>query len=48
MLCLLKRRPDPLLGSLNHQIEEFVASDPYFLNGLVSGYTIREWTVVVE
>lgn len=29
------------------QIEEFVAKDPYVVNGLVTGWRIREWTVVV-
>lgn len=29
------------------KIEEFVAKDPYVVNGLVTGWRIREWTVVV-
>jgi uncharacterized protein YciI len=28
-------------------IEEFVAGDPYVNNGLVTGWRIRPWTVVV-
>ena len=27
-------------------IEDFVANDPYVLNGLVTDHRIREWTVV--
>ncbi len=29
------------------KIEEFVQRDPYVRNGLVTGWRIREWTVVV-
>ncbi|MFO7653195.1 MAG: YciI-like protein [Candidatus Krumholzibacteriia bacterium] len=29
------------------EIEEFVEKDPYVVNGLVTGWRIREWTVVV-
>ncbi|WP_428023259.1 YciI-like protein [Arcobacter sp.] len=29
------------------KIEEFVNQDPYFVNGLVTKWQIREWTVVV-
>jgi uncharacterized protein YciI len=29
------------------KIEEFVGRDPYVANGLVAGWRIREWTVVV-
>ncbi|NIS07166.1 MAG: hypothetical protein GWN21_18320 [Gammaproteobacteria bacterium] len=29
------------------KIEEFVEKDPYFINGLVTAWRIREWTVVV-
>lgn len=29
------------------RIEEFVQKDPYVINGLVTGWRIREWTVVV-
>jgi hypothetical protein len=28
-------------------IEEFVAKDPYVVNGIVTEWRIREWTVVV-
>ena len=28
-------------------VEEFVGKDPYVINGLVSGWRIRKWTVVV-
>ena len=28
-------------------VEEFVARDPYVVEGLVTGWTIRPWTVVV-
>ena len=28
-------------------VEEFVEKDPYVINGLVTGWRIREWTVVV-
>ena len=29
------------------QVEAFVAADPYIASGLVPGWRIREWTVVV-
>lgn len=29
-------------------VEEFVANDPYVLNGLISKYEIRPWNVVIE
>lgn len=29
------------------KIEDFVERDPYVTNGLVTGWRIREWTVVV-
>ena len=29
------------------KVEAFVAKDPYVVNGLVTGWRIREWTVVV-
>jgi len=29
------------------QIEEFIDKDPYVINGLVTEWRIREWTVVV-
>jgi hypothetical protein len=28
-------------------VEEFVGKDPYVVNSLVTGWRIREWTVVV-
>lgn len=28
--------------------EHFVAQDPYVANGIVTGHSIQEWTVVVE
>jgi hypothetical protein len=28
-------------------VEQFVARDPYVVNGLVTGWRIREWNVVV-
>ena len=28
-------------------VEQFVAADPYVRRGLVRGWTIREWNVVV-
>jgi len=28
-------------------VEEFVAADPYVRHGLVTGWTIRDWDVVV-
>jgi len=28
-------------------IEDFVKNDPYYKNGLVKKYEIREWTVVI-
>ena len=28
-------------------IEEFIRKDPYYKNGLVTSYEIREWTVVI-
>lgn len=29
-------------------VEEFVRTDPYVVNGLVTGWRIKEWTVVVS
>ena len=29
------------------KLEDFVKNDPYVVNGLVTGWRIREWTVVV-
>ncbi|MCZ2805430.1 YciI-like protein [Modestobacter sp. VKM Ac-2983] len=28
-------------------VERFVAADPYVVQGLVTGWTVREWAVVV-
>lgn len=28
-------------------VEEFVTKDPYVVDGLVTGWRIREWTIVV-
>jgi len=30
------------------EVEEFVSKDPYHENGLVTEYSIREWTVVLK
>ena len=45
---------DPVDGAMfvfttedSEPVERFVRSDPYYLNGLVPSYSIREWTVVV-
>jgi len=34
-------------GSSPAVAEEFAASDPYVINGLVAGWRVREWTTVV-
>ena len=34
-------------GMTREEIVAFVKEDPYFVNGLISGYRIRPWTVVV-
>ena len=34
-------------GMTSDEIVTFVKEDPYFVNGLISGYRIRPWTVVV-
>ena len=34
-------------GMTREEIVKFVKEDPYFVNGLISGYRIRPWTVVV-
>ena len=34
-------------GMTKDEIITFVNEDPYFRNGLISGYRIRPWTVVV-
>jgi uncharacterized protein YciI len=45
---------DPVDGALlvfrapdRAAVEEFVRNDPYVVNGLVTGWEIRNWTVVV-
>jgi uncharacterized protein YciI len=38
---LIFRAPDRSL------VEEFARNDPYVVNGLVSSWEVREWTVVV-
>ena len=38
---LLFRAPSPEV------IERFAAQDPYVLNGIVTGWRVREWTTVV-
>jgi len=38
---LVFRTPDQSL------IEKFVQNDPYVMNGLVAGWHIRRWTVVI-
>ena len=45
--------PDPYDRSLlvwtapREVVERFVASDPYVVQGLVTGWTIRPWAVVI-
>jgi uncharacterized protein YciI len=34
-------------GSTTAAAEEFAASDPYVLNGLIDKWEVREWTTVV-
>jgi uncharacterized protein len=52
-LLLAGALPDPYDRALliwtapREVVEEFVAADPYVRHGLVSGWTIREWNVVV-
>ena len=52
-LLLAGAMPDPYDRSLlvwtapRDVVEEFVAADPYVTQGLVTGWTIREWNVVV-
>lgn len=29
-------------------VEEFVKNDPYYINGVVTSYTIRPWVVVIN
>ncbi|MGY1802486.1 YciI-like protein [Blastococcus sp. SYSU D00922] len=52
-LLLAGALPDPYDRALlvwtapREVIEEFVARDPYVVQGLVTGWTIRPWNVVV-
>jgi uncharacterized protein YciI len=52
-LLLAGALPDPYDRALlvwtapREVVEQFVAADPYVRHGLVSGWTIREWNVVV-
>jgi len=45
--------PDPFDRALlvwtapREVVEQFVAADPYVTQGLVTGWTLREWNVVV-
>lgn len=45
--------PDPYDRALlvwtapREEVERFVAADPYVVHGLVTGWTIRPWNVVV-
>ena len=52
-LLLAGALPDPYDRALlvwtapREVVEEFVAADPYVRHGLVTGWSIREWNVVV-
>jgi uncharacterized protein YciI len=52
-LLLAGALPDPYDRALlvwtapRDAVEQFVAADPYVRSGLVAGWTIREWNVVV-
>ena len=52
-LLLAGALPDPYDRALlvwtapREVVEEFVAADPYVRHGLVTGWTIRDWDVVV-
>jgi uncharacterized protein len=52
-LLLAGALPDPYDRALliwaapREVVEQFVAADPYVRHGLVSGWTIRDWNVVV-
>lgn len=52
-LLLAGALPDPFDRALlvwtapREAVERFVAADPYVRNGLVTGWTIRDWNVVV-
>jgi uncharacterized protein YciI len=52
-LLLAGALPDPYDRALlvwtapREVVEQFVEADPYVVHGLVTGWTIREWAVVV-
>ncbi len=52
-LLLAGALPDPYDRALlvwtapREVVEQFVAADPYVAHGLVTGWTVREWNVVV-
>ena len=52
-LLLAGALPDPFDRALlvwtapREVVEEFVARDPYVVQGLVTGWTIRPWNVVI-
>ena len=52
-LLLAGALPDPFDRALliwtapRDVVEQFVAADPYVRHGLVTGWTIRDWNVVV-
>jgi uncharacterized protein YciI len=52
-LLLAGALPDPYDRALlvwtapREVVERFAAADPYVVHGLVSGWTVREWNVVV-
>jgi uncharacterized protein YciI len=52
-LLLAGALPDPFDRALlvwtasREVVEQFVAADPYVRHGLVTGWTIRDWNVVV-
>jgi uncharacterized protein len=52
-LLLAGALPDPYDRALlvwtapREVVERFVQQDPYVANGLVTGWTIREWNVVI-
>ncbi|MGY1641718.1 YciI-like protein [Geodermatophilus sp. SYSU D00703] len=52
-LLLAGALPDPYDRALlvwtapREVVERFVEADPYVVNGLVTGWTVRDWNVVV-
>ena len=52
-LLLAGALPDPYDRALlvwtapREVVEAFVAQDPYVVHGLVTGWTVREWNVVI-